>query len=92
MKRAILVALGTGALITSAAALSLGTALPSRMAPAAHGELDRARLQGTAREAQRETIESRYRERRAQCDALGGRGRDDCLIAAHAFRGRALLQ
>jgi hypothetical protein len=91
MKRAILVALGTGALITSAAAVSIGTALPA-IPSLQHDGLDRARIHAAAREAHRERIEARYLALRSRCDALKvGTQRDDCLISAHAFRGRALL-
>jgi hypothetical protein len=91
MKRAIFIALGTGAVITSAAALSLGTGIPTQ-ASSAHDEIERTRIQLAAREGQREMIDARYREARAQCDTLGGLKRDQCLIKAHAYRGRALLQ
>ena len=92
MKRAILVALGTGAIITSAAALGIGIPSIPLQHPSAQDEISRARIQGVAREAHREAIEARYREVRAQCDSLGGARRDHCLIKAHAFRGRALLE
>ena len=92
MKRAILVALGTGAIITSAAALGIGVPSISGQHPSAQDDISRARIQGAAREAHREAIEARYREVRAQCDALGGVRRDHCLIKAHAFRGHALLE
>jgi len=90
MKRAIFVALGTGAVITSAAALSLGTQVPGQ-ASSAHDEFQRTRIQAAAREALREQIDERYREARAQCEPLGGFKRDQCQIRAHAVRGRALL-
>jgi len=92
MKRAILVALGTGAVITSAAALGIGNASVPVQRPSAQDEISRARIQAAAREAHRAAIEARYRDVRAQCDALGGARRDQCLIKAHAFRGRALLE
>jgi hypothetical protein len=92
MKRAIIVALGVGTVVTSAAALSIGNnAIPAQH-PSAPDELSRARIQGAAREAHREVIEARYREARARCDALGGLQRDHCFIKAHAVRGRALLE
>ena len=92
MKRAILVALGTGAIITSAAALRIGTpSLPASLADP-HDELGRARLQAAAREAHRENVEARYLAARAQCETLGGAKRDHCFIKAHALRGRALLE
>ena len=91
MKRAILVALGTGAIISSAAALSVGTASIPRNNPPAHNEYDQSRIRMAARDAEREAIDARYLAARAECDALGGRKRDNCLINAHAARGRALL-
>ena len=92
MKRAIFVALGTGAVITSAAALTVGTpSLPASLA-APHDELGRARLQSAARQAHRENVEARYLAARARCETLGGVKRDHCFIKAHAFRGRALLE
>ena len=91
MKRAIFVALGTGAVITSAAALGLGTQAIPGQASSAHDEFQRTRIQVAAREAQREIIDSRYREARAECEPLGGLKRDQCFIKAHAARGRALL-
>ena len=90
MKRTILVALGTGALISSAAALTLGAA-PANLR-VADNDVDRARIEAAAREAHREAIEARYRIVRTQCDALNGARHDECLIAAHAFRGGALMQ
>ena len=92
MKRAILVALGTGAIITSAAALTVGSPSFAPRTLAAPGDFGRARTALAAREAPREMIDARYRAVRAQCDALQGLPLDDCLIAAHAFRGRALLE
>ena len=50
------------------------------------------RTQESARNAQRARIEARYLVERAACGALGGFKRDRCLIAAHATRGRALLE
>ena len=91
MKRAILVALGTGAIISSAAALSVGTVSIPRKPVSAHNEYEQSRIRMAARGAQREQIDVRYRAARAQCDALGGLKRDNCLINAHAARGRALL-
>src|SRR5213078_4863114 len=72
MKRAILVALGIGAVITSAAALGIGNSSVPLQQPSAQDEISRARIQGAAREAHREAIDARYREVRAQCDALAG--------------------
>ena len=92
MRRAILVALGIGAVITSAAALGIGNPSVPVQHPSAQDEISRARIQSAAREAHRDAIEARYREVRSQCDSLGGARRDHCLIKAHAFRGRALLE
>ena len=92
MNRAILVALGTGAVITSAAALSVGGASSPAPVSGSHNEIERSRIQAAAREAQREQIDARYRPVRAQCDSLGGFKRDNCLVSAHAFKGRLLLE
>ena len=92
MKRAILVALGTGAVITSAAAISVGTAALPAAPDSSNNEYERARVHAAAREYQREQVEIRYRAAREKCDTLGGLKRDNCLVAAHAFKGRALLQ
>jgi hypothetical protein len=45
-----------------------------------------------ARVAQRARIEARYNLARARCAPLGGYARDQCLVAAHALKGRALLE
>lgn len=45
-----------------------------------------------AREAQRARIEVRHQAALARCVPLRGYDRDECLIAAHAFVGRALLE
>lgn len=45
----------------------------------------------SARAMQRARIELRYQAERARCAPLGGAQRDQCLIAAHALKGRALL-
>ena len=92
MKRAVLVALGTAALISSAAALSIGSAASPRSTQAPRSEYERSRLEQLARAEQRAQIEARYTDARSRCDALGGARRDDCLISAHAAKGRALLE
>jgi hypothetical protein len=139
MKRAILVALGTGAIISSAAAIGIGTAVistaPEIMTKSEYGaalagiEMTRAeilaaceaesgvakdvcrtevsadetvrvadieesfrRSHDAAREAQRARIDARYQVTRAKCQAVNGFKRDQCLIDAHATRGRALLE
>jgi hypothetical protein len=43
------------------------------------------------RAGQRARIELRYQMERARCAPLGGAQRDRCFIAAHALKGRALL-
>ena len=138
MNRAILVALGTGAIITSAAAIGIGAAReapqgamsaaeyhaalaaierdrPNRAGacetlPSAQRETCRAqaladeivqvadleqrfrRTEDAARGAQRARIEARYQVASARCAAVRGFERDQCYIAAHAARGRALLE
>jgi hypothetical protein len=138
MRRAILVALGTGAVITSAAAIGIGAmdkaparALSRAEYRAALARVERANAASVAqcsersaaqrdiclaraeadqmvrvadieqsfrrdpaasREAQRARIDARYQVARARCNAVKGYERDKCQIAAHAVRGRALLQ
>jgi hypothetical protein len=96
MRRAILVALGIGTIITSAAALGIGVALApgaqSLGRPGEGGEVAMHRARDSARNAQRARIEERYLTERAACAPLGGLKRDRCLIEAHATRGRALLE
>ena len=91
MRRAILVALGTGAFITSAAALTVGRA-GAPVAEPARSELERSRIAQEARAGQRAQVEARYLDERARCEGLGGAKRDACFIDAHAVRGRALLE
>ena len=90
MKRAILVALSTGTVITSAAALTLGNAA-GNTAVVASSEFEQARIAWAARAAVRARIDERYFASRAECDALGGAKRDRCLVSAHAARGHALM-
>jgi len=92
MKRAILVALGIGAVITSAAALSIGTAAAPKPVAAARTEFEQSRSAWTAREEMRARVEARYLAARAQCEPLGGLKRDKCLISAHAAKGHALME
>lgn len=90
MARAIVVALGTGALITSAAALGLGAADGApRAAATTEYEIEVARQE--ARGGIRSRIEARYETERAACEPLTGFKREKCLVKAHANRGRALL-
>ena len=92
MKRAMLVALGTGAIITSAAGITIGASGAMRAGGAAHSPFERARIEQAARAEQRERVETRYLAARARCEDVGGVKRDDCLISAHAVRGLALLE
>lgn len=138
MRRAILVALGTGAVITSAAAIGVGAALsPSeenmtrtqyeaaqqrlkamRALAAARCEspdpaqntICLAQVRGehrvrsadlevafrhsepAARDAQRARIDARYEIDRASCEPLRGLRKDECLVQAHARKGRMLLE
>jgi hypothetical protein len=88
MKRAILVALGTMALVSSATAIRLAGADTARVAEVEAGFRG---SEQSARAMQRARIELRYQAQRARCAPLGGAQRDQCLIAAHALKGRALL-
>ena len=90
MKRAIFMALGTGAVITSAAAFT--SSLGSEPQPVARGEYQVAMQHQSAREEQRARIDARYQSERARCDTLAGFKRDKCLIQAHAVKGRAMLE
>jgi len=92
MKRAILVALGTGAVIASAAALGIGTAHSTAPETITRSEYSAVLARDAAREAQRAGIDARYQVSRARCQDIGGTKRDQCLITAHAERGRALLE
>jgi hypothetical protein len=138
MKRAILVALGTGTIVSGMAVISIGAAVnaeppatsraeyhaalaaieaarPETLALCEQGaantrELCRAQADAdelvqvadieatfrrdreSTRAAQRARIEARYQVERTKCAALGGFKRDRCQIAAHAVRGRALLE
>ena len=90
MKRAVLMALGIGAVLTSAAAFSTVASGPA-LAQSDGGSLAPAHMERRAREAQRAGIEARYQELRASCATLGGARRDQCLIDAHTYRGRSML-
>lgn len=93
MTRAILVALGTGTIITSAAAIGIGAARESSE-PLFHPQTraDYERLEQRARVEQRALIEARYLVAKAHCEPLRGYAHDQCVIEAHAARGRALLE
>jgi hypothetical protein len=92
MRRAIFVALGVGILITSAAAIGIGTSSGAPTQAAARSEYEVAMQHRSAREEQRAQIDARYQSQRSRCDALSGFKRDKCLIQAHAARGRAMLE
>jgi hypothetical protein len=93
MKRAVLMALGIAAVLTSAAAFSTGGAASGIIALNAteSGTLAPVHSQRRAREAQRAGIEARYQDDRARCALVSGAKRDACLIEVHASRGRAML-
>lgn len=93
MNRAILVALGTFVVISTAAfALDIaGATAPS--APSTRADpVQVALARGSAREEQRGRIQERYAIERDSCTALRGYQREKCLVKAHANRGRALLE
>jgi hypothetical protein len=97
MRRATFVALGIGAIVTSAAAIGItASGTPEAATPTelgAHPSVTEKRhAELSARDAQRARIEGRYESERAQCEALSGARHDRCLIEAHAHRGRALLE
>lgn len=92
MRRAIFVALGTGAVISSAAALDIAGAREP-VAPIAQGDpVHEARARESAREEQRGRIHARYTAEREACALLKGYQREKCLVKAHANKGRALLE
>ena len=90
MKRAVWIALGLGTMISGAAAIGVDATRVPVAQPQSHAQ--RAAVMEAARDAQRATIESRYQEDRAKCDALAGARKDNCLIDAHARKGRAMLE
>jgi hypothetical protein len=102
----MLVGLGAGAAIWSAAVIGIGAAIVS--APqtkgqeeheAATNELVRVsdieegyrRTQQSSRAVQRARIEARFQVDRARCGTLGGFKRDKCLVSAHATRGHSMI-
>jgi hypothetical protein len=95
MRRSILVALGIGFIVTSAAAIGLtATAMPEA-AVGPQGDLtltQMKRFEASARDAQRARIDERYQAERARCEPLRGLSHDRCLISAHAHHGHALLE
>ena len=94
MTRAILVALGTGTIITSAAAIGIGATRDVSPQASFHPQsgVELARLEQAARDSQRTRIEARYESAKERCIVLRGYEHDQCLIEAHAVRGRALLE
>lgn len=93
MKRAIIVALGTGLVITSAAALGLAGAREDTASLLGEDTATfAARAREAARSGQRARIDERYHAERDGCAALRGFQRDKCLVRAHANRGRAMLE
>jgi len=89
-KRSILVALGTGLVISSATALDIGA---RGTAPIASPDdvVQVARAREAARSTQRERIQARFVAEREQCAQLRGYQREKCVVKAQANRGRALL-
>jgi len=91
-RRAILIALGTGVVISSAAALDIAV-VRDDAPPAAEGDpVTMARARETAREVQRNRINERYVSEREACSQLRGYQREKCVVKAHANKGRALLE
>jgi hypothetical protein len=76
MRRAMMVALGTGAVITSAAALSTGAA----------GETDSATLSAQQHAAQVRAIEARSSASLVRCEALAEAERELCRARVEADR------
>jgi hypothetical protein len=95
MRRSILVALGIGFIVTSAAAIGItATAMPQAIV-GPQGSLtftQMKRFESSARDAQRARIDQRYEAERARCEPLRGLAHDRCLISAHAHRGHALIE
>ena len=92
-RRAILIALGTGVVISSAAALDIAGAASGSAPAALQGDpVQVARSRDTAREQQRSRIDARYTIEREACAQLRGYQREKCLVKAHANKGRALLE
>jgi hypothetical protein len=93
MRRAMFVALGIGAIVSSAAAIGITATLPQGPRSADSLTFSEIKIaEASARAAQRSRIEARYRAERSQCEALSGLRHDRCLIAAHARHGHALLE
>ena len=95
MRRATLVALGIGTLVTSAAAIGINATATPAAGTGAGGNptfIEMKRAEASARNAQRARIDQRYEAERAQCAVLNGPRHDRCLIEAHAHHGRHLLE
>lgn len=93
MKRAIFVALGTGLAIGSAAALDIAGVRQVAAPQGAYEEVTfAARTRDAARSEQRARIDEGYRAERESCESRRGLRRDECLVKAHANRGRAMLE
>ena len=94
MRRAMFIALGIGAIVTSAAAIGFNSAGSPQSASAAAptSKIEMRRAEAAARDAQRARIDQRYEAERAQCESVSGVRHDRCLINAHVHRGRALLE
>ena len=90
MNRAIWIALATGTMISGAAAIGVDAPSTSGIYALTHAQ--RAATLESARQSQRDAIDARYQADRAKCDALGGVRRDNCLIEAHARKGRSMLE
>ena len=90
-KRAIIVALCTGLVISSATALDIGARSTTPIA-SPDDVIQVARVREAARTIQRDQIHARFVAEREQCASLRGQGqREQCVVNAHASRGRALL-
>ena len=80
MKRAILIALGIGVVVSSAAALDVGGTREPAAAPVHDPIVHAARTRESARAEQRARIDERYLAERERCASLGGYQRDKCLV------------
>ncbi len=89
-KRSILVALGTGLVISSATALDIGSRDATPLA-SPDDVVQVARARESARSTQRDRIQARFVAEREQCAQLRGYQREKCVVKAQANRGRALL-
>jgi hypothetical protein len=96
MQRAVVVALGI-AIASSAAGVGINAASQSdlplmRQCAGSTEEVCRLRIGAMARADARARVEQRYESERARCATLPFAQRDACFIAAHAARGRTLLE